>query len=143
MQVQYLLVLVDRPVQISLDDAEVLELLLLPGIQLLHVDILLFQLGRPEPDHLAVACKLLLRVADRLHIFMHECLVVRNRVAQRVAPHAQHRLLDLLQLYAHEIKDILDLVDRLVITLLFEMELEDHLMDRELHVILDLECGEH
>ena len=143
MRVQYFLMFINRPVQIPLNDMQIFKLFLLFGVELAHIDILLLELLYALLYHLTVSHELFLCIANRRHIFQHEHLVIGNGIAQRIAPHAQHCLFIFLKLDAHEVEYILDFIDCLVVALLFQMKLKNHLMNRKLHVIFNLKCGEH
>ncbi len=141
MTVQYLLVFIDRPVQITLYHPEMIQILLFLLCEPPDVNILLFQRLRPALHHLPIVPELLLRIADGIQILHQNLLIILHGIIQRVAPDLPHRLLYLLKLNPHQIEDILDLIYRLVELLLLKMHLKDHLMNRKFHIILDLEGG--
>ena len=76
MTVQYLLMLIDRPVQICLDHPEIAKLLLLLPAESPHIDILLLQRTRTALHHLPVVLELLLRITDRIQIPYQDLLII-------------------------------------------------------------------
>ena len=70
--------------------------------------------------------------AVKEYALIQDLPVLRDLVVQGVSLDADHGLLDLLDLDAHQVEDVPDIFQGLVIALLLQVELEDHLVDREL-----------
>ena len=136
---QNLLVLVNGTVQIPLDLPQKLQLFFLLGAETPDVDVGFFQFLHPAFDHLPIILEFFLGVVDGFQIFMEDLLVIANRIIQRISPDLPHGLLDLLKLDSEQVEHVLDLVRRFVIALLFQVHLKDHLMDGQLHIILNFQ----
>ena len=142
MAIQNPLMLVNSPIEIMFDFPEMIQFLLLFPAQPFHINILFLQLFGPALHQLLVILELLLRVTDRLQILQQNFLVILYRIIQGISPDFPHGFLNLLQLDSHQIKDILNLIHCLVIALLFQVHLKNHLMDSQFHIILYLKSGQ-
>ena len=139
MAAQDALMLVDDAAQIALDLAQMPQLLLVFRQEGTDIHLPRLHLAHARLHEVAVAAELLLRLIDRLHIVAQKPLVVADAVIEHVAADAQHRLANLLQLDLHEVENVLDVVERLVIALLLQMHLEDQFLNRQLQVALDFQ----
>ena len=131
---------VDGPLQIPFDDTQIFQILLFLFRKPALVQVDLFEFPLPAAHIFPVFRKFMLRLFYRLQIFPHQRIVLCHGIVQRIPPHAAHRLFNALHLDTYGIKDRLNGIRRLIVTLLFQMQLKDHLVDRQLHIILDLEC---
>ena len=124
------LVLVDGTGEVPLNLLQVVELVLLGlcEVDRIHAAELLL----PRLDVLPVPLKLLLCGVDGVKVLLQDLPVLRDLVVQGVSLDADHGLLDLLDLDAHQVEDVPDIFQGFVIALLLQVELEDHLVDREL-----------
>ena len=118
------------------------QVVFLFGEKLPDIDIFLLQFLCTALHHLPVILELLLGILDRIQILQKDRLIIPHGIVQCVSADLSHGFLNLLQLYPQQIKDIFDLVHRLVIALLFQMHLKDHLVDGQLHVIFNFQSGE-
>ena len=142
MAVQNALVFIDGTVQIGLNLFQMSQLLLLLLTQPFHIDICILQLLCPAFHHLSVILEFLFGITDGIQILQQNIFIILYRISQCVAADPAHSLLNLLQLYPHNIKNIFYFIHCLIIALLLKMHLKDHFMNSKLHIVFNLQCGE-